>query len=323
MHCGGAVMWTSVRSWWTRRISNEEIMEARVKSGPTQPNGASGGACRGSGAFTLIEVLVVVAIIALLVAILLPSLARARQQAKMLVCQTNVHQLSTAFIMYSVENGHRLPGSFYDYAADWLGRANKVNSANYPIGREPEDGTIYRYVGRNSRAYACPDDTRDSALDGYYRSYSAPLILSGAKPEMISYGHYRQSSSRTDPLNFSETDHTAFMRRLPGVPMIVEEDAEWGLRNNDEGGWCNTDCVSDRHLYSNGSGYGVLGFIDGSVGRAQLPPRRQTPDSPPTFHGNSMCLRVGHKWVSGLAFGGSRYGLMDRVGSAESMGVRH
>lgn len=55
---------------------------------------------RSSG-FTLIEVLVVVAIIALLVAILIPSLQKARWQAKVSACQARLHDLGNAFQMYA------------------------------------------------------------------------------------------------------------------------------------------------------------------------------------------------------------------------------
>jgi len=51
-------------------------------------------------AFTLIELLVVIAIIALLMAILMPSLRRVREQAKASVCQSNLHQWSLVFSMY-------------------------------------------------------------------------------------------------------------------------------------------------------------------------------------------------------------------------------
>ena len=51
-------------------------------------------------AFTLIEVLVVVAIIALLAAILLPSLKAARTQAKVTVCKANCKQIATMIATY-------------------------------------------------------------------------------------------------------------------------------------------------------------------------------------------------------------------------------
>lgn len=61
-------------------------------------------------AFTLIELLVVVAIIALLISILLPSLNRAREQTKALVCLSNLRSLGQALIAYDAETG-RLPRS--------------------------------------------------------------------------------------------------------------------------------------------------------------------------------------------------------------------
>ena len=60
-------------------------------------------------AFTLIELLVVVAIIALLISILLPSLARARELSKRAVCAANMKGMGTGFYTYANENNEMWP----------------------------------------------------------------------------------------------------------------------------------------------------------------------------------------------------------------------
>ena len=59
--------------------------------------------------FTLIELLVVVAIIAVLVAILLPALGRARDNAKMIMCASNLRQIGLAMGMYGLDYNDFIP----------------------------------------------------------------------------------------------------------------------------------------------------------------------------------------------------------------------
>ncbi len=64
---------------------------------------------RGESAFTLLELLVVVAIVGLLAGVLIPSLARARAQARMVVCATNLRAIGQAWEMYLNANNDTFP----------------------------------------------------------------------------------------------------------------------------------------------------------------------------------------------------------------------
>jgi len=64
------------------------------------------------GAFTLIELLVVISIIALLIAILMPALNTARDQAKAVSCQSNLKQMTLGVVYYAHDNDDTLFESF-------------------------------------------------------------------------------------------------------------------------------------------------------------------------------------------------------------------
>src|SRR4051795_5959562 len=80
-------------------------------------------------AFTLVELLVVIGIIAVLIGILLPALGRAREQANQAACMSNMRQVAMAFVMYANDNKGWLPATSrggsqgaapWRYAPNWL-----------------------------------------------------------------------------------------------------------------------------------------------------------------------------------------------------------
>ena len=66
--------------------------------------------------FTLLELLVVIAMIAILLSLLMPSLRNARAKAEIAVCLSNMSQINTAVVTYTTHNGGSFPG---DGAVNW------------------------------------------------------------------------------------------------------------------------------------------------------------------------------------------------------------
>ncbi len=91
---------------------------------------ASGQDARETG-FTLIELLVVISIIAILISILLPALAKARELANRAVCMANIRGIIQAMVTYAQPNGGTFPAAGGDDAA-YAG--NYMLSPTSPIG---------------------------------------------------------------------------------------------------------------------------------------------------------------------------------------------
>src|SRR5688572_13203983 len=117
--------------------------------------------------FTLVELLVVIGIIAVLIAILLPALSRARAQAKAVQCQSNLRQIGIAAHMYVNNNRGSLP--FGEYVPGYAGAvstrwfASLQNTLNNKYGATFNDAAASGSHGARLRElFICPDSPGNS-----------------------------------------------------------------------------------------------------------------------------------------------------------------
>ncbi len=172
--------------------------------------------------FTLIELLVVVAIIALLISILLPSLSKARAQARSTLCGSRISQLCQALLLYANDydgglpfvgrgwenaidtwqdpmiwpktSGNTMTVLDWKYAEDWL-MADMPDFWTEPVEEWPEGasvrtGTLFDYV-RFERIYRCPEFARVPAPAGAQRQFNYTRTLLGRK-----WYHYNDPEGR-------------------------------------------------------------------------------------------------------------------------------
>src|SRR5690349_9024165 len=102
-----------------------------------------------SRAFTIIELLVVVAIIAVLASILLPSLHSAQAAARGTVCRNNLQQIGLASMLYADDNRGHLPAFLR-----WLHAT--------PNSTDPKTGKLFPYL-KTKGVYMCAGDKLELA----------------------------------------------------------------------------------------------------------------------------------------------------------------
>jgi len=140
---------------------------------------------RARAGFTLVEVLVVIAVIGILSALVMPALARARARADAITCLNNTRQLVMAVVLYVDDHDGCLPYNMNLYGNSFR---SSLNWANNVMTRDlSSDNTnlatltqasLGAYASRNTAIFHCPADQSMSAVqlaagwDHRIRSYS-------------------------------------------------------------------------------------------------------------------------------------------------------
>ncbi len=160
-----------------------------------------------SRGFTLIELLVVVGIIALLLAILMPSLGKARAQARTTLCATQIGAMTRSLFIYAEDYNERFPfhikygalpewgGGGYggaeelDETEDWIASQEDMPNIYFTEEQDwpdlgvkcPQSGSLFPYT-RFEKLYACPEFIRrpgngiTDAID-YWRAYGDQRVF--------------------------------------------------------------------------------------------------------------------------------------------------
>ena len=133
-------------------------------------------------AFTLIELLAVIAILGLLAAILFPVFAHVRENGRRAMCLSDERQLGMAVMQYAADNEETFPAGTHGGGTS-LPSSIRQESGGNGMGWA---GEVYPYV-KSASAFACPDDAPVSSVTAHVRGLDGvKLSLSGVP---LSYGY--------------------------------------------------------------------------------------------------------------------------------------
>ncbi len=186
-------------------------------------------------ALTLVELLVVLAIVSLLAALLFPALAKAREQSRKAVCAFNLRQIGVALMMYVQDCDEAFPNDGNPYL--WWGRYWRWLLMPYLGLLQKHSGNPLMATSGVPGILLCPsDDVAPKKWDSTSYGYSAAFYHSPEQIEQMT----TEDLYKRDPCNYPHPNVTQYLAQVR-YPSRKAVFAEW-LSNhepveNDKGWW--------------------------------------------------------------------------------------
>ena len=187
--------------------------------------------------FTLVELLIVISIIALLAALLLPTLAKARERGKQANCVSNLKQLGLGLEMYCNDYKDFMPLG----CEDMFGNNNKRwfgTRQNYNDAFDPTKGYLSPYLGDKQRVTACPsmiahrDEEWNNSFEKGCGGYGYNYWFLGSRCWDQGYGAFTTASKRSEFKSPSSTVafcDTGFLSQNRIIEYSMIELPEWAF----------------------------------------------------------------------------------------------